>query len=54
LPAIEELGQLLRYSTKDLEGDFISLDKEIGYIDSLIELEKLRIRNPELILVEKY
>ncbi|AZB23887.1 sensor histidine kinase [Chryseobacterium bernardetii] len=53
LPAIEELGQLLRYSAKDLEGDFISLDKEIGYIDSLIELEKLRLRNPELILVEK-
>ncbi|MEJ5103580.1 sensor histidine kinase [Chryseobacterium sp. MYb328] len=53
LPAIEELGQLLRYSTKDLEEDFISLDKEIGYIDSLIELEKLRLRNPELILVEK-
>ncbi|WP_089739084.1 sensor histidine kinase [Chryseobacterium jejuense] len=53
LPAIEELGQLLRYSTKDLEEDFISLDKEIGYIDSLTELEKLRLRNPELILVEK-
>ncbi|MBP2618245.1 sensor histidine kinase [Chryseobacterium jejuense] len=53
LPAIEELGQLLRYSTKDLEEDFISLDKEIGYIDSLVELEKLRLRNPELILVEK-
>ncbi|MGE8556137.1 MAG: sensor histidine kinase [Chryseobacterium jejuense] len=53
LPAIEELGQLLRYSTKDLEEDFISLDKEIGYIDSLTELEKLRLRNPELIHVEK-
>lgn len=53
LPAIEELGQLLRYSTKDLEKDFISLDKEIGYIDSLTELEKLRIRNPELITIDK-
>ena len=53
LPAIEELGQLLRYSTKDLEKDSITLDQEIGYIDSLIELEKLRLRNPELILVEK-
>jgi sensor histidine kinase YesM len=53
LPAIEELGQLLRYSTKDLEKDSISLDKEIGYIDSLIALEKLRIRNPELLLIEK-
>lgn len=53
LPAIEELGQLLRYSTKDLEKDFITLDKEIGYLDSLIALEKLRIRNPELLIVEK-
>lgn len=53
LPAIEELGQLLRYSTKDLEKDSISLDKEIGYIDSLIALEKLRIRNPELLIIEK-
>ncbi|AZA81087.1 histidine kinase [Chryseobacterium lactis] len=53
LPAIEELSQLLRYSTKDLEKDFITLDKEVGYIDSLIGLEKLRIRNPELLLIEK-
>ncbi|MCD0454633.1 histidine kinase [Chryseobacterium sp. LC2016-27] len=53
LPAIEELGQLLRYSTKDLEKDFITLDKEIGYLDSLIALEKLRIKNPELLIVEK-
>jgi two-component system LytT family sensor kinase len=53
LPAIEQLGQLLRYTTKDLENDFITLDKEIGYLDSLIELEKLRIKNPELLNVEK-
>ena len=53
LPAIEELSQLLRYSTKDLEKDFISLDKEIGYIDSLTALEKLRIKNPELLIIEK-
>lgn len=53
LPAIEELSQLLRYSTKDLEKDFISLEKEIGYLESLIELEKLRIKNPELLIVNK-
>lgn len=53
LPAIEELGQLLRYSTKDLEKDFITLDKEIGYLESLIALEKLRIKNPELLIVKK-
>lgn len=53
LPAIEELSQLLRYSTKDLEKDMISLDKEIGYIDSLTALEKLRIKNPELLMIEK-
>ncbi|WP_379968260.1 sensor histidine kinase [Epilithonimonas sp. UC225_85] len=53
LPAIEELSQLLRYSTKDLEKDFIPLEKEIGYLESLIELEKLRLKNPELLIVEK-
>ncbi|MBO6200084.1 MAG: histidine kinase [Chryseobacterium sp.] len=53
LPAIEELSQLLRYSTKDLEKNFIPLEKEIGYLESLIELEKLRIKNPELLLIEK-
>lgn len=53
LPAIEELSQLLRYSTKDLEKDFISLEKEIGYLESLIELEKLRLKNPELLMIEK-
>ncbi|MBK1895027.1 sensor histidine kinase [Chryseobacterium paridis] len=53
LPAIEKLSELLRYSTKDLEKDVISLDKEIGYIESLIGLEKLRIKNPELLVVEK-
>lgn len=53
LPAIEELSQLLRYSTKDLEKDFIPLEKEIGYLESLIELEKLRLKNPELLIIEK-
>lgn len=53
LSAIEELSQLLRYSTKDLEKDFISLEKEVGYLESLIELEKLRIKNPELLMIEK-
>ncbi|MFP3592339.1 sensor histidine kinase [Chryseobacterium sp. SIMBA_038] len=53
LPALEELSQLLRYSTKDLEKDVITLDKEIGYIDSLTALEKLRLKQPELLTVEK-
>ncbi|KMQ65944.1 histidine kinase [Chryseobacterium sp. FH2] len=53
LPALEELSQLLRYSTKDLEEDVITLDKEIGYIDSLTALEKLRLKNPELLSIEK-
>lgn len=53
LPAIEKLSELLRYSTKDLEKDVISLDKEIGYIESLIGLEKLRIKSPELLTIEK-
>ncbi len=54
LSAIEELSELLRYSTKDLQQDFIPLEREVGYIESLIALEKLRIRNPEKIIFEKY
>lgn len=54
LPAIEELSKLLRYSTKDLEQDFIPLEREIGYVESLIELEKLRIKNPEKITISKH
>lgn len=53
LPAIEELSRLLRYSTKDLEKDFISVSEELGYINSLIALEKLRLKAPELLLIEK-
>lgn len=53
LPAIEELSQLLRYSTKDLEKNFIPLEKETGYLESLIELEKLRLKSPELLMIEK-
>lgn len=53
LPAIEELSELLRYSTKDLEKDFIPVEKEIGYIESLVALEKLRIKNPELLIIKK-
>lgn len=53
LPAIEELSRLLRYSTKDLEKPLIRLEKEIGYIESLIALESLRIKNPELLVIEK-
>ncbi|MGD1320738.1 sensor histidine kinase [Chryseobacterium sp. 2R14A] len=54
LPAIEELSKLLRYSTKDLEQDFIPLEREIGYVKSLIELEKLRIKNPEKIIISNH
>lgn len=53
LPALEGLSELLRYSTKDLEKDFIPLERELGYIESLIELEKLRLKNPELISISK-
>jgi len=53
LPAIEKLSELLRYSTKDLEKDAIGLDQEIGYIESLIGLEKLRIKNSEMLVFEK-
>lgn len=53
LPALEELSKLLRFSSKDLEKDKITLEKEVGYIESLTALEKLRLKNPELLVFKK-
>ena len=52
LPAIEKLGDLLRFSGKEITNDFISLMSEIRYIESLIELESLRFTNPENVQLE--
>lgn len=43
LPAIERLSVLMRYMTSETSANKISLDKEIKYIESFLELESLRV-----------
>jgi len=40
---ISKLGTLMRYSLHDLQADYISLDKEIAYIEQYIAMQKLRM-----------
>ncbi len=47
LMAIEKLGDLLRYSGKELEKDFTDLGSEVNYLQNFIDLESLRLRDPE-------
>ena len=42
-PAIVKLSQLMRYMLYDSKQDFVPLIKEIEYIQTFIELEKLRL-----------
>jgi two-component system LytT family sensor kinase len=52
LVAIEKLSDLLRISGREINKDFINLKTEILYIESLIELESLRISKLENISFE--
>lgn len=47
LMAIEKLGDLLRYSGKELEKDFTDIGSEVNYLQNFIDLESLRLQNPE-------
>ena len=42
LPAIQKLGELMRYMTSDLAKDKVELEKEIDYLKSSIDLNALR------------
>ncbi|HAN20020.1 MAG TPA: hypothetical protein DCQ24_15300 [Bacteroidales bacterium] len=42
-PAIVKLSQLMRYMLHDSKHDFVPLSKEIEYIQTFIELEKMRL-----------
>ncbi len=42
LPAIEKLGELMRYTTYETNKDKIDLQQEVNYIKSYIELDQLR------------
>jgi len=40
---VDKLSEMMRYTMKDTQQDFVSLDDEIKYIDNFIELQKLRL-----------
>ncbi len=47
LPSIEKLSQLMRYMYKESDATFVSLQNEIDYIASFIELQSIRLSNME-------
>ena len=53
LYAIEKLGDLLRYSGKELNKDFTEVEAEVGYIQNFIDLESLRLQKPENVHFKK-
>jgi two-component system, LytTR family, sensor kinase len=47
LPSIEKLSQLMRYMYKDSDAPQVSLENEIDYITSFIDLQSIRLSNKE-------
>jgi hypothetical protein len=48
--AIIKLADIMRYMLYDASADFVPAAKEIGYIRSYLDLQKLRYRDPEFIV----
>ncbi|MDD3320361.1 MAG: histidine kinase [Paludibacter sp.] len=42
---VEKLSEMMRYSMKETQKDFVPLEEEFNYIDNYIELQKLRFDN---------
>lgn len=40
---VDKLAEMMRYTMKDTQQDFVSLEDEINYINNFIELQKLRL-----------
>ena len=40
---VDKLSEMMRYTMKDTQQDFVLLEDEINYIDNFIELQKLRL-----------
>lgn len=49
LPAIEELGKLMRYNTYNSDKEWMDIEEELHYIHSFISLETLRISSEDCI-----
>lgn len=52
LQAIEKLSELLRYSGREMDKDKTLLKNEIEYIKNLIDVESLRLSQPQNIIFE--
>jgi two-component system LytT family sensor kinase len=50
--AVMKFSSIMRYVLYDSTAEKISLEKEIEYLKSYIELQKLRIREPEFVLLK--
>lgn len=42
---IDKLSEMMRYTMKETQNDFVPLDEEINYIHNFIELQKLRLES---------
>jgi len=47
--AVMKLSSIMRYMFYDATSDKVPLEKEIEYLKSFIELQKLRIKNPDFV-----
>lgn len=47
LDAMDKLSGIMRYLIYDAQSDFVSLSREILYLQSYIELQRLRLKDPE-------
>jgi sensor histidine kinase YesM len=40
---VDKLSEMMRYTMKDIQQDFVLLEDEINYVDNFIELQKMRL-----------
>jgi len=40
---VDKLSEMMRYTMKDVQQDFVLLEDEINYISNFIELQKIRL-----------
>lgn len=50
--ALNRLSEMMRYVVYDSEREVVSLEDEMAYIENYIDLQKLRLRHPEVVEYE--
>lgn len=51
--ALIQLSDILRYSIYETSSNLVSLDKELEYLDNYIELQRIRISQPDFVVVSR-